>query len=212
MKLINTDGLAFIGPGSEWFWTAVSGLVLAVTFVAIYRQLRLQRAAAAIEQSDRLTREWNSERMLRAMLPVLLAIPAGAEPTDLPAAASEIADFWERVGYLTRTGHVNRDLVSLRSAQIQLWWAVLRPTAQAQRERAGRDLWGDFEWLATTMAALDATHGITRDFGAERLARNLAGAIASVRQAIETEEALRSVRITPPMEVDRAPAAPEPAP
>ena len=31
MKLINTDGMAFIGPGSEWFWTAVSGIVLVVT-------------------------------------------------------------------------------------------------------------------------------------------------------------------------------------
>jgi hypothetical protein len=41
--LINTEGSALIGPGSEWFWTAVSGAVLAVTFLAIYRQLRLQR-------------------------------------------------------------------------------------------------------------------------------------------------------------------------
>jgi hypothetical protein len=43
MKFINTDGMTFIGPGSEWFWTAVSGLMLAVTFIAIYRQFRLQR-------------------------------------------------------------------------------------------------------------------------------------------------------------------------
>ena len=43
MKVFNTDGLALIGPGSEWFWTAVSGLVLAITFIAIYRQLRLQQ-------------------------------------------------------------------------------------------------------------------------------------------------------------------------
>ena len=50
MTLINTDGMAFIGPGSEWFWTALSGLVLAVTFFAIYRQLRLQRNQGAIEQ------------------------------------------------------------------------------------------------------------------------------------------------------------------
>jgi hypothetical protein len=34
VKLINTDGMSFIGPGSEWFWTALSGLVLAVTFSA----------------------------------------------------------------------------------------------------------------------------------------------------------------------------------
>lgn len=28
MKLINTDGMALIGPGSEWFWTAVSWIIL----------------------------------------------------------------------------------------------------------------------------------------------------------------------------------------
>ena len=43
MTFINADGMSFIGPGSEWFWTAVSGIVLAITFIAIYRQLRGQR-------------------------------------------------------------------------------------------------------------------------------------------------------------------------
>jgi hypothetical protein len=48
--VINFNGLVLIGPGSEWFWTALSGLVLAITFVAIYRQLVLQRDSAAIDQ------------------------------------------------------------------------------------------------------------------------------------------------------------------
>ena len=60
MKLINTDGMAFIGPGSEWFWTALSGIVLAVTFFAIYRQLVLARGASAREQLESLDREWSS--------------------------------------------------------------------------------------------------------------------------------------------------------
>ena len=42
MTLINTDGLALIGPGSEWFWTALQFTALAITFVAIYRQLQVQ--------------------------------------------------------------------------------------------------------------------------------------------------------------------------
>ena len=42
VKLINTDGMAFIGPGSEWFWTALQFTALAITFFAIYRQLRVQ--------------------------------------------------------------------------------------------------------------------------------------------------------------------------
>lgn len=43
MKLINIDGMAFIGPGSEWFWTALQFAALGLTFAAIYRQLRTQR-------------------------------------------------------------------------------------------------------------------------------------------------------------------------
>jgi hypothetical protein len=35
VKLINTDGLTLIGPGSEWFWTALSGIVVAVTLLVI---------------------------------------------------------------------------------------------------------------------------------------------------------------------------------
>ena len=37
MDLTNVNGVAIIGPGSEWFWAAASGLVLAITFLAIYR-------------------------------------------------------------------------------------------------------------------------------------------------------------------------------
>ena len=48
MKLVNTEGMSFIGPGSEWFWTALGGIALTVTFVAIYRQVRLQRSAVAL--------------------------------------------------------------------------------------------------------------------------------------------------------------------
>lgn len=42
MQLINTDGMAFIGPGSEWFWTALQFTALAITLFALYRQLRAQ--------------------------------------------------------------------------------------------------------------------------------------------------------------------------
>jgi len=95
VQLINTQGMAFIGPGSEWFWTAISGLVLAITFFAIYRQLRLQRDSAAIEQVAEMERLWTSERMSRSKLAVLLAIEAGTAPMDIPdKPATHVGDFW----------------------------------------------------------------------------------------------------------------------
>jgi bacteriorhodopsin len=44
--------MAFIGPGSEWFWTALSGIILAVTIIAIYRQHRIQAGTRAYEHLE----------------------------------------------------------------------------------------------------------------------------------------------------------------
>ena len=46
VTLINTNGMAFFGPGSEWFWAALQFTALLITFIAIYRQLRITRSAA----------------------------------------------------------------------------------------------------------------------------------------------------------------------
>ena len=43
MTFINTDGMSFIGPGSEWFWTALTFAALVLTFYSIHRQLRGQQ-------------------------------------------------------------------------------------------------------------------------------------------------------------------------
>ena len=108
MTLINTDGMSFIGPGSEWFWTALGVIIAAVTLIGIYRQLRLQLGAGAIEQMETINKEFQSEQMSRARLAVLLALRDGADPASLPPVANDIANFWERVGHLVRAGHVDR--------------------------------------------------------------------------------------------------------
>ena len=72
MEFINTDGMSFLGPGSEWFWTAVTAGVTLATLLAIYRQVLLQRGLKEAQQSEDLAREWDSERLLRARLAIAL--------------------------------------------------------------------------------------------------------------------------------------------
>ena len=40
---MNTDWIVYIGPGSEWFWLALQFTTLTITFLAIYRQLKVQQ-------------------------------------------------------------------------------------------------------------------------------------------------------------------------
>ncbi len=88
MNLINLNGLALIGPGSEWFWSMLQFVIVAITLYAIFRQVRLQASAAAIEQVEALYREWNSERMARNRLIVLEALRDGVDPANIPRSAS----------------------------------------------------------------------------------------------------------------------------
>ena len=135
MTFINTDGMAFIGPGSEWFWTALSGIVLAVTFLGIYRQLRLARSANAFAQMNRIANDWDSERLARHKLDILVALKNGATPEHVPdGAAGMIRDFWDDVASLVRAGHVDRGLVyqTLR-APCRAWWVTLAPYTRRLR-------------------------------------------------------------------------------
>jgi hypothetical protein len=200
VKLINTDGMAFIGPGSEWFWTALSGLVLAVTFLAIYRQLRLQRGASAIEQLNRIEQEYASERLNRNQLALCLALRDGVDPTDLPFEATGVLNFWERVGSLARRKHIDMELLwdGGSGAFCQSDWVRLAPWIKTSRETDGNPgLAENFEWLVRVMEARAGRAGIPLDDAAQQAAR-LDRSIASLQRLLRIEESLRTVIVASP--------------
>jgi hypothetical protein len=80
VKLINVDGLSLLGPGSERLWSMLQLVVVAVSLIGLYRQLRLQSSAGAIEQATALARDWNSELLHRSRLAALLARAERREP------------------------------------------------------------------------------------------------------------------------------------
>lgn len=206
MKFINTDGMAFIGPGSEWFWTALSGIILAVTFIAIYRQLRLQAAAASVETLESLQREIYSERMHRNHLALLLALSSGSDAAHLPdGPAAAVANMWERIATLSHMGHVDRSLLwNLGSSVCQGWWAILGPWVANMRAETGQaEYFEDFEWLARYMADTDRRAGAAGTY-AVPTGLDLEKRIASLQERIGIDEALRSVIVRAPDDVSPA--------
>lgn len=201
MNLINLNGLALIGPGSEWFWSMLQFVIVALTLYAIYRQLRLQASASAIEQATALQRDWHaSELLMRSRLAVLIARRDGADPgATVRAAASEIGNFWERVGLLVRAGHLDRRLVyEYLGGQVQLWWALLAATEKRWRD-SERDssIHEHFEWLADVSADLDRSAGTPLAYDEAHLAALLKPAIEADRESIRTAEELRAVIVRP---------------
>jgi hypothetical protein len=156
MTFINTNGMAFIGPGSEWFWSAVSGLILVITFVAIYRQLRIAGSASAYEQLIAFQNEVWSERMVRVELDLLVALRAGTNPPNVPPGVADIlGGFWQQTGALARNGHLDPKLLGTGAlGGVTFWWSALAPWVQRMRaERAMPGFMGDFEWLAALVTS-----------------------------------------------------------
>ena len=209
MTLINTDGMTFIGPGSEWFWTALSGVVLAVTFVAIYRQLRIARDASVFEHLEASQREWTSERNLRYQLNILVALRDGVELAALPrAAVTALGNFWEKHALLARRGHLDPELLAQEYGNVcQVWWAIIAPTARKFRAEDGDpSIFEDFEWLAAFMAETDRRAGAPA-YDASRFALTLEDRIASLHDRLRVEQTLRTFILAPPeVAVAQAPA------
>jgi hypothetical protein len=209
MELINTEGMAFIGPGSEWFWTALTGLVLAITFVGIYRQLSIARSATSREQIASFNREWRSERMILYRLEVMVALRDGADPAHLPEGApGRIGDFWEEMGSLARRGHLDPKLMwdSGPGPRSEVWWKVLTPyVRRARTEEESPALYENFEWYAGINAELNRRAG-SPTVDEAFLARGLEGQITSSQNMLRVEHALRTVVVASPEAVPAAPA------
>ena len=173
MKLINTDGLALIGPGSEWFWTAISGVILAVTFLAIYRQLSGQRAAAAFEQTHALQERWDSERMVMIQWRLAVALKNGSK-ADVEALSGQVILFFENLSELDAKGYVERGLVAdVFAVDAIRWWTLVSPTILAAREEYGPGLGHGFERLVAESRAVLVGRGVTpiKDDAASNAAR-----------------------------------------
>jgi len=127
VKVINTDGLAFIGPGSEWFWTALQFMALAVTFLAIYRQLRAQqvqmgentkvlRSQAHYNALMLLQRPWEiviENEGLANIVSIGLATPEALGPADWLRCSNHMllqVDAWEYLYYQHRDDSIPKEL------------------------------------------------------------------------------------------------------
>lgn len=195
MQLFSGDELVFIGPGSEWFWTTVGSIVTAVSLIAIFRQLRLQRSADAIEQVDSFMREFFSERLLRHQLTVLHALRDGVEPAQVPSgSAAAIANYLDTIGSLAHKGHLDAKVLDSASQLCQAWWVTLAPLVRRVRVATGMPtMMGHFEWLTGRFAENSRRLGATVVFDDKYLTSSLARRIALTEDMLHVEQELRTV-------------------
>ena len=127
VKFINTDGMALIGPGSEWFWTMLQFVALAITFYAIYRQFRAQhrqtgdnarllRSQAHYNALMLDQRPWEmliENEGLAAIMDVGLATPEALSSAEWLRCGGHMFlqfDAWEYLYYQQRDGSIPKEM------------------------------------------------------------------------------------------------------
>jgi hypothetical protein len=157
--------LTLIGSGSEWFWTMVSGLVVAVTFFVIYRQLQAQGAANAFQRIETVHGRWGSPELVLARLQVARALRDGTlDPDDTRVDA--VLNFFELVRDLNRQGYLgDEEIARSFGAFVVVWWRLLEPVIRAQASLEGDpEMWIGLRELEATVRAYDTKRGVDRAY------------------------------------------------
>jgi hypothetical protein len=200
MSVVNTEGLTLVGAGSEWFWSMLQFVLVAVTLIGIYVQLRQARAANAFAQATAMQQEWHGERLERRRLAIYVALRDGGPDADLSDLAIPIGNFWDSVGGLVRAGHVERAVAcEALGGPVRLWWSLLEPAARTSRAEFGSGVYEHFEWFAAETDRFLRARGLTpgEAFDRQRLIATSTQRIAVIQARLAEMEAMRTVTLAP---------------
>jgi hypothetical protein len=192
VQLINWSG-AIIGPGSEWFWAFAQFIVVVVSLFGIYRQLRSQGAANAVQRIEALEGQWTSPRMTYQRLD--LAVHLRTHPPDLEGyfKARPILDFITNLENLWKQGYLGLgEIHDNFGTNVQAWVAVTRHVVDLRRGTITGPAPYDFEALVRELRAADRKVGSELPVGAEALSGLLDYAISSSTADLRQEAARQS--------------------
>ena len=162
MRFHNLDDLTVFGAGSEWFWTMLTMVALTITFLAIARQLRAQRAAVAFDQFQQLDQEWLSPRMRHVRLRLAIGLRTGAADDQNEQFAGRLDNFFRKLELLHRKGYLDTELLWLNFGEdVVRWWSVVSDLVQQVRQAYDSpNEFAEWERLMRRMRDMMAKRGV----------------------------------------------------
>ncbi len=160
MNLINWQGSAIFGPGSEWFWSMAQLIVVVITLLGIYRQLHAQASANALGRLEALTGRWESRLLTLARVRSAIALRYGERQPGMSQDMARIANFFTDLANLHEAGHITmKEIDDGWGTSIQVWTALFRDPIQEERE------------IDPTVGLYDGLDDLAARLHARRLAR-----------------------------------------
>lgn len=159
MKVITSYWSAIIGKDSEWFWAMLQFLVITVTLILIYLQVRLQTASHVVNTLTTINTRWNSEAMLRARYIYCHSWQAGKR--DFDSIAEYVAEFLEELGNYIELGAIPKDVMwAAHSWYIEHYYFMFKSGLEyIRRKHNDTTLYLNFESLFVCMIGISRSKG-----------------------------------------------------
>jgi hypothetical protein len=208
MTVFNLDGAVLFGPGSEWLWIFAQFIALAVTGLAIYRQLRAQAWANQLAIFSRFGDDFDSERMTRTKLSALIEVAGGTR--RMTPSIERVGNFFENVAQGRFNGHMRPQFAwqEYRVAA-QRYWAMFAPILGDLRQ-VDPTLWQDWERWLIEVRERDRRAGKAEDVCADRVAAMIPATIAYFIDRLRIEDEMRK-SVIPTWPIPPGPGSAEPA-
>jgi hypothetical protein len=192
VEIFNLDEAVLFGPGSEWLWTMLTGLVLGLTGFAIFRQLSAQRFANELSYQKALNDEWQSPAMKRFRLAALMDIARGR--AELSQPMRYVGNLFDELAYLQNHGLFQSAMtMDLGSVTLQRWWWGMAAARIANAREDTPRQWSEWERLALRMRERDRKAGTALDLSQEYLNGTLLNSyIIREIEALRLEQEVRA--------------------
>ena len=129
-------------------------MVVAITFLAIYRQLTAQQSANIFEQLNTIEAQWQGATLSYQRLYLLIELEGRPIEEGSPLLSRSVVGWFENLATLLLKGRVDTKEVAATLHEPIPWsWTTMKPYIQWDRRTQPRDLAG-FEELAARMAAI----------------------------------------------------------
>ena len=138
---------SLIGNDSQWFWTMAQALIVLVSLVAIYQQIKLQTYSNWLQQLTNMRNVWESGRMISARKHTCRLYQDG--DNRIGNAQGMVLGFFEELGLLLEKDTISIEFVwETYSYYIDHYWPICMANVKAFRDESKDPNWYvHFEYL-----------------------------------------------------------------
>jgi hypothetical protein len=157
----NRTEWTLFGNGSEWFWSFLQFVIVTVTIILIYRELRLSAATHLLGSLTSLNERWTSPGMVSQRQKICQTYLKGERVLTL--GMQNVFTFFAELGLYAKKGWVPRQVIwDTYSYHIECYWDMCSQEVSNRRTHLNdSSVFENFDQLVKDMRAINKKRKIS---------------------------------------------------